>query len=122
MFAPYLGMWESRLERLPAMPLGEGLRLAVAEAPCARAVGLAGMRSLDPRTGLLIPRCRSVHTFGMRFGLDLIWIGDDGGVVDVTASVPPRRVVTRGHARAVVEVRAGAGAAFLIALLERPTA
>ena len=104
------------------MPLGDGLRLVVAEGRGARLAGLAGMRSLDPRTGLLIPRCRSVHTIGMRFGLDLIWLGDDGGVVDLTASVRPGRVVSRRHARAVIEVRAGAGAVFFTGLLGRPTA
>ena len=25
--------------------------------------------------GLLIPRCRSVHTYGMRFPLDLLFLG-----------------------------------------------
>src|SRR5688572_2427569 len=105
-------MWESRLERLPTLPLAGGLRLAVADSFRARAPGLAGLRALPPHTALLIPDCPSVHTFGMRFGLDLIWLGDDGRVVDVSASVPPWRMVSRAYARAVVECRAGMGAAF----------
>ena len=109
-------MWERRLERLPAAALGGGLVLAVADAPVARLAGLAGLRSMPPRTGLLIPRCSSVHTFGMRFPLDLIWLDGDSRIVDVSAGVPPRRVVTRRHARAVVETRAGEGARFFAAL------
>ena len=118
--APYVGMGTRRLERLPALVLADGSRLAVADARTARALGLAGLRKLPARTGLLIPDCRSVHTFGMRFALDLIWLGDDGRIVDVSASVPPRRIVTRAHARAVVECRSGTGAAFFTALATAP--
>src|SRR3954466_12811188 len=101
-------MWERRLEGLPALTPGGGLTIAVADRPAARLAGLARMRAMPPRTGLLIPRCRSVHTLGMRFALDLIWLDGDGRVVDVTAHARPRRVVSRRHARAVVEVPSGA--------------
>jgi len=113
-------MGDGRLERLPAIVLADGSRLAVADGRAARAAGLAGMRGLPPRTALLIPDCRSVHTFGMRFVLDLIWLGDEGRIVDISAGVPPRRVVTRAHARAVVECEAGTGAAFFAALATTP--
>jgi uncharacterized protein len=113
-------MWERRLERLPAIDLGRGAFVAVADRPSARAAGLAGMRALPRSTGLLIPGCRSVHTFGMRFPLDLIWLGQDGRIVDVNAAVPPRRFVTRAHARGVVECRAGAGVLFFTALATTP--
>ena len=39
---------------------------------------------------LHIPRCRSVHTFTMRFPLDLIWLGKDGGIVRVDRDVAPQ--------------------------------
>lgn len=57
--------------------------------------------------GLLFPRTRSVHTFGMRFALDLIWLGADGEVLRVDRAVPPRSVRLCRGARAVVEVSAG---------------
>src|SRR5215217_4795949 len=113
-------MWESRLERLPVMPLGREVRIAIADRPSARAAGLIALRALPPRMALLIPSCRSVHTFGMRFALDLIWLGDHGRIVDVSASVRPRRIVSRAHARAVVECRAGAGALCFTALAAAP--
>src|SRR5829696_4981459 len=109
-------MGTRRLDRLPALVLADGARLAVAADLRARALGLTGLRTLPPRTALLIPGCRSVHTFGMRFALDLIWLDEDGAIVDVSASVPPWRIVARASARAVVECRAGAGAAFFTAL------
>ena len=96
--------------------LANGLRLAVAERPIARLAGLAGLRALPRRTGLLLPGCRSVQTAGMRFRLDLIWLADGGTIVDVTASVAPWRIVSRAHTRAVVECPAGTGALFFGAI------
>jgi hypothetical protein len=70
-----------------------------------RLVGLAWSRS--PRAAaLLLPRCRSVHTFGMRFALDLFWLGRDGEIVRVDRGVPPWRIVRCAQARSVVEVPA----------------
>jgi uncharacterized protein len=68
-----------------------------------RLTGLAGRR--DCEVALLLPRCRSVHTFGMRFALDLVWLGRGGEVVRVDRAVPPRRVRTCRRARSVLELR-----------------
>ena len=68
-----------------------------------RLLGLAWSRS--PRAGaLLLPRCRSVHTFGMRFALDLFWLDARGDIIRVDRSVPPGRIVRCGDARCVIEV------------------
>jgi uncharacterized membrane protein (UPF0127 family) len=73
-----------------------------------RLIGLSWSRS--PRAAaLLLPRCRSVHTFGMRFALDLFWLDARGDIVRVDRGVPPWRVVRCRGARAVVEVPALAG-------------
>ena len=70
-----------------------------------RVVGLAWARS--PRAAaLLIPRCRSVHTFGMRFPLDLYWLDARGEVVRVDRGVPPRRIIRCRRASCVIEVPA----------------
>ena len=70
-----------------------------------RLVGLAWRRE-PPAQGLLLPRTRSVHTFGMRFALDLHWLDAAGGVVRVDRAVPPRRLRTCLRARAVLELPA----------------
>lgn len=56
-----------------------------------------------PPAVLLIDRCRSVHTFGMRHPLDLYWLRGER-IVRVDYGVPPRRVRTCRRARAVLEV------------------
>ena len=68
-----------------------------------RLLGLAWSRS--PRAGaLLLPRCRSVHTFGMRFALDLFWLDARGEIVRVDRGVRPWRIVRCAGARSVIEV------------------
>lgn len=66
--------------------------------------GLAWRGRADAGPGLLIPRCSSVHTFGMRFELDLYFLDAEGRVIAVKRRVPPRRVVWKRGACAVLEV------------------
>ena len=92
-----------RLRRLPRVEL-LGLDVRRADGPRARLLGLAGLRQLPPGVGLLLPHTRSIHTFGMRFALDLIWLDRDGDVVRVDRHVPPRRLRTCPAAHAVIEL------------------
>ena len=85
-------MLPRRLRRLPAREIGGGLVLVEARGLRARLLGLALLRELPPAYGLLIPRCRSVHTFGMRFALDLVWRGEDGRLLRVDRAVRRRRI------------------------------
>ena len=89
--------------------------MAEAHTRAARLKGLAKLDSMPASAALHIPKCWSVHTFTMRFPLDLIWLDRDGGVVRVDEAVPPRRVRTCVRARSVVEANAGCAAAFVAA-------
>jgi uncharacterized protein len=82
------------------------MEVVVARSFRSRLRGLA-LRPAPPGHALLIPRCRCVHTFGMRFALDLVWFGRDGRVVAIDRRVPPNRVVARRGAWAVLEAPAG---------------
>ena len=73
----------------------------------ARLLGLAFLRELPSGHGLLIPRCRSVHTFGMRFPLDVAFLDDRGRAIRVELDVPARRILATRGAFAVLETRAG---------------
>ena len=85
-------MLPSRLRRLPWRTLDNGARVAEAATFRARLLGLAFVRELPPGHALLIPRCRSVHTFGMRFAIDVVFLDERGRVIRVARAVPPRRV------------------------------
>jgi uncharacterized membrane protein (UPF0127 family) len=102
-----------RLRRLDRVVGPHGLRIHRADGPRARLLGLAGLAGLPADSALLLDRTRSVHTFGMRFPLDLVWLRD-GRVVRVDRSVPPRRLRSCRAADSVLELSAGgAGAARL---------
>jgi len=81
----------------------------------ARLRGLAWRDRSRAGPGLLIPRCASVHTFGMRFALDLFFLDSAGRVIYVKRCVPPRRVVWCRAAAAVLEIPAGEGGEFAAA-------
>ena len=100
----------SRLRRLPLVTVAAvaGFEVRCANTPLARMRGLAGLRALPPGTALLLPRTRSIHTFGMRFALDLIWLDGDDRIVRIDRGVPPRRLRACRHARAVIELPADA--------------
>ena len=106
-----------RLQRLEERTLAGGATLLVASTRRARGRGLAGLDDLPADHALLLEPCRSVHTFGMRFALDLLWLDAAGNVLRQDAGVAPRRVRSCLRARAVVECRAGEGARFALALL-----
>lgn len=110
---------DARFDGLEARRLPGGVTVLVASGRRSRMRGLARLDALPSDHGLLIERCRSVHTAGMRFALDLLWLGRDGAVVRVDHAVPPRRLVTCLRARSVIEAYAGAGDRFRDALAQR---
>ena len=110
----------SRPCRTPLLP--GGLLLARAERGRARLLGLAALDAPPRHWALHLPRCRSVHTFGMRFALDLVWLDGGGRLVRVDRGVGPRRLRSCGRARSVVEVAAGAADGVLAALASAPGA
>ena len=89
-----------RLDAYPrtrlGLPDGAELEVAIADTFVRRLRGLAWLAE-PPALSLLIPRCTSVHTVGMRFAIDvafLTWPGQDrvARVLGVRESVAPLRV------------------------------
>jgi len=73
-----------------------------------RLVGLLGRTSLPSEHGLLITRCDSIHTIGMRFSIDALFVDRDVRVVKVVESLKPFRIVLPvWRAIAVLELPAG---------------
>jgi uncharacterized protein len=92
-----------RFEDLPEERI-LGLVVPVASTPWSRLLGLALLSRERAGPGLLIPRCRCVHTFGMRFPLDLVALDAEGRVVELRRSVPPGRFARCRQADAVLEL------------------
>jgi uncharacterized membrane protein (UPF0127 family) len=94
-----------RFRRLPTAEVASH-RVPVAVTFLSRLLGLALLRPGRAGEGLLIPRCRSVHTFGMRFALDVCFLDRRGGPVSMRAGVPANRVLRESGAEAVLELPA----------------
>lgn len=97
-----------RLSRLPRR------RILDYEVPVAcgwrsRLLGLSWLEREQAGPGLLIPDCASVHTFGMRFALDLFFLDTDGRVLATRRRLRSRRVVGCRGAVAVLELPAAGG-------------
>ena len=81
--------------------------LLVAARPLRRMRGLLGRASLPEDEGLLLHPAGSVHTFFMRFPIDVVFLDQEQRVVGIEAAVPPWRTASRRGAKAVVELAAG---------------
>jgi hypothetical protein len=85
-----------------------GTAIEVAETSAKRAKGLLGRDSLAAGEGLLFKRCSSLHTFFMRFAIDIVYIDKDGRVLKIAHSVPPFRVsIAPFRAHYALELPAG---------------
>jgi uncharacterized protein len=107
---------DARFDGLERRPLPGGLAIFVAGDRRSRLLGLARLDHLPDDHAMLFDRCRSIHTGGMRFALDLLWLDRHGQVVRLDRAVGPRRLRTCLRARAVIEANAGHGARFAAAL------
>lgn len=75
-----------------------------------RFMGLMGRRGLAEGHGLLLEPASSIHTFFMRFPIDLVFIDREGVVTKVAHGVRPFRMVMGRRSRSVLELSAGAAA------------
>jgi hypothetical protein len=104
-----------RLGRLPAHDIGAGAAVLEAARVRPRLLGLAGLRPRDlpRRHALLLRPCSSVHTFGMRFPIDVVFADARGRVLRVVRDVPAGRVLRCPGAALAIESHAGDATAFL---------
>lgn len=86
------------------------LRVRVADRFWTRAMGLLVGAPLDATEALLISPCSSIHTIGMRYPIDVVFVDREGCVLRICAAVHAGRMRFARGARAVLELRAGIAA------------
>ena len=87
------------------------LRLSLANRFVERLRGLLGHAMLENDRGLWIAPCGSVHTFGMRFPIDVVFVDRAGRVRKVAEHLPAWRIAASPGAFAAIEMAAGSAAA-----------
>jgi uncharacterized protein len=113
---------ERRFDGLPVTEYPGGLVVVEAKTRKARTIGLSRLDQLDSDHALHIPKCSSIHMFGMRFGLDLIWLSADGTVVRIDREVGRWQIRICLKAKSVIETVAGRADAFVAAGVAREPA
>jgi uncharacterized membrane protein (UPF0127 family) len=99
------------VERVHRLPIWDDLPVGIcvrdARSFRARLLGLAFLDGLDGGEALLVRGCRSIHTFGMRFAIDVVFVDGEMRVLKIARDVRPRRVVSCRRAAAAIEMGAG---------------
>ncbi len=73
----------------------------------ARLRGLLFHGPLGPGEALRISPCNAIHTMGMRYAIDVVFVAPDGRVLKVVHALPPWRMVSCRQAAEVIELAAG---------------
>jgi uncharacterized membrane protein (UPF0127 family) len=88
-----------------AQPIARHLEAAFTSADRRR--GLLGRTSLGPDCALIIAPCWSVHTFFMRFTIDVVFVSEGGTVVSIRPRLTPWRLAADWGADATIELPEG---------------
>jgi uncharacterized membrane protein (UPF0127 family) len=100
--SPFVSVWQDGTCRIEHLKVATGF--------FERGIGLMFRKTIPASVGagFLFPNCRDLHSFGMRFNLDVVWINDSGEIIDLRRNIPPNQII-RGpkSARHVFEVAAG---------------
>lgn len=82
-------------------------RVHVAKDVLSRLAGLLSRRFVGDYEGLMFPKCRIIHTFGMRAPIDVLFIDESNRVVQHHGCVGPNRLlVGPRHACHTIELGA----------------
>jgi uncharacterized membrane protein (UPF0127 family) len=82
-------------------------RLEVADHGANRRKGLLGRDGLLAGEGLWIKPCEAVHTFCMRFAIDLVYLDRKNRIRKIRSGVPPWRISSCLSAHSVIELPSG---------------
>jgi uncharacterized membrane protein (UPF0127 family) len=94
-------------------------RVWLAEGPWERTRGLLGRAPLGPQEAMLLEPCWMVHTFGMRYALDLAFVDVSGRIRKLAYGVGPGRIAGSPGSRRTIESAAGVLAGLTLNIGDR---
>lgn len=80
-----------------------------------RRTGLLKHTALDPGTAMVIAPTNAIHTFFMKFPIDVAFVARDGRIVKISHALPAWRMAAAWGGYAVIEMAAGAFASADVA-------
>lgn len=66
--------------------------IILADTPFKRMKGLLGRKDFPPGQALIIKPCNAIHTFFMRFPIDVLFVGSNNQVLSAISSLKPSRL------------------------------
>lgn len=82
-------------------------RVYVARDLVSRSIGFLSRRSVHDYEGLMFPRCRAIHTIGMRSPIDVLFVDGSNRVLALHGAVRPNRIlIGPRNARHTIELGA----------------
>jgi hypothetical protein len=82
--------------------------VSIADSFYSRFKGLMGKKNINVNQGLIIKPCNSIHTFFMKFNIDIVFIDSNNKVVDIYLNLAPRKISKiYKNAKFVIEGKAG---------------
>ena len=79
----------------------------MADSSAARRTGLLRHERLEAGEGLWIVPCEAIHTFGMKFPIDVVFLSRQREVVKIVPALPRWRIAVCFRAHSVLELGAG---------------
>jgi len=74
--------------------------------------GLLWSKPLQPAEGLLLSPCNNIHTIGMTYPIDVVFLSSDMEIVRIVPHCQPYRFANCKHAKHTLELLAGQAAAL----------
>lgn len=96
-----------KFARLIIQHRDSGVTVSITETTRERMRGLLGRDALARNEALLLQSCRSVHTFGMHFAIDVVFLDRLNRIVGIRHDVPKRRMHLSIRATQTLEMAAG---------------
>jgi hypothetical protein len=85
-----------------------------------RLVGLLKTAGLSENQGLLLKKCNQVHTFGMKFPIDVIFLSKDGDILHMEQEMAPGKISPHvKKAYWVLELKSGSGIRYKLEINQR---
>ncbi len=79
----------------------------IAKSLISRLIGLLGSKEMEKDSGLLIEKCNQIHTVGMKYKIDVVYLSRSGQVRKIIPGMPPNRFSSCIQANRVIEFAEG---------------